>query len=80
MSMVHASRGVLKTRRCNAEIRVCSGRGNRAGSTTPGVVAWGIWWKIMIAFAMTLKLCCQSLPTITSASVILVVSPDKRSC
>ncbi len=40
MSMIHASRGVFKTRRCNAEIRVCSGRGNRAGSTTQSVVAW----------------------------------------
>lgn len=35
MSMIHASRGVFKTRRCNAEIRVCCGRGNRPGNTTP---------------------------------------------
>ncbi len=35
MSMIHASRGVLKPAGVMLKIRVCSGRGYRAGGTTP---------------------------------------------
>lgn len=73
MSMIHASRGVLKPAGVMLKSECAVVAGIAQAALPQSVVAWSIWWKIMIAFAMTLKLCCQSSPTITSASVIPVV-------
>ncbi len=74
MSMIHASRGVLKPAgvMLKSECAVVAGIAQAALPPERGSTG-SIWWKIMIAFAMTLKLCCQSSPTITSASDILEV-------
>lgn len=72
MSMIHASRGVLKPAGVMLKSE-CAVVAESPSNTTPERGSPSIWWKIMIAFAMTLKLCCQSSPTITSASVIPVV-------
>ncbi|STL66246.1 putative molybdopterin-binding oxidoreductase [Escherichia coli] len=73
MSMIHASRGVLKPAGVMLKSECAVGRGNRAGSTTPERGSLGVSGGRLYRIRMTLKLCCQSSPIITSASDILVV-------